>query len=91
MRTIRVIISGRVQGVGYRAWTVATANKLNIKGWVRNLSDGTVEALFSGADPSVSAMFEACKKGPPASHVDRIETFTSEIVEDGPFVARPTV
>ncbi len=48
-KTIRVIISGRVQGVGYRAWTVAMAGDSGLKGWVRNRSDGTVEAVFAMA------------------------------------------
>jgi acylphosphatase len=91
MNAVRVLISGRVQGVGYRAWTVATANKLGIKGWVRNLSSGQVEALFSGEEPAVGAMIEACKKGPSASRVDKIESFTAAIPEENAFFAKPTL
>jgi acylphosphatase len=88
MHTIRTIISGRVQGVGYRAWTIAKASSLGLKGWVRNLSDGSVEAVFSGEETIVATMIEACKEGPPASRVMKIETFLwDEPVEDGSFRA----
>jgi len=86
--SVRVVISGRVQGVGYRAWTVATARRLGITGWVRNRADGTVEAVFSG---DTAAMLEACKKGPLMSRVEKIESYRwDEIVEDG-FTARETL
>jgi acylphosphatase len=91
-KVIRLIISGRVQGVGYRAWTVATAFSFNLQGWVRNLRDGTVEAVFSGQDDNVTAMIESCKKGPLASRVDGIDFYNwQEPIEDKPFHARPTV
>lgn len=91
-KTIRVLISGRVQGVGYRAWTVSTASSFNLKGWVRNRSDGTVEAVFSGHEEKVASMLEACKQGPPAARVDKIEQFSwNEIVDNGPFHAKSTV
>jgi len=92
MKTIRVIISGRVQGVGYRAWTVAMASDSGLKGWVRNLSDDTVEAVFHGEEAVVNAMLEACKEGPTAARVSKIEYFEwNETVDDGPFRAKPTV
>jgi len=91
MKTLRTIISGRVQGVGYRAWTIAKAQSLGIKGWVRNLSDGNVEAVFSGEESAVAAMLEACKEGPPAARVMKIETFLwNEPVGDD-FRSRPTL
>jgi acylphosphatase len=90
--SIRVVISGRVQGVGYRAWTVAAASKMQLKGWVRNRNDGSVEAVFNGEEADVHAMIEACKEGPPASRVNSIESYAwKEEIEAGPFVARPTV
>src|SRR5690606_33021122 len=73
--SVRVIITGRVQGVSYRAWTVRTADKLGLSGWVRNLGDGSVEAVFSGDEKAVQAMLEACRKGPMMARVDNIESF----------------
>jgi acylphosphatase len=73
--TIRVVISGRVQGVWYRGWTVSEASGAGLDGWVRNRSDGTVEAVFSGSSDGVNAMIEACRSGPPAAKVTGIECF----------------
>lgn len=72
--SILCIIHGRVQGVGYRAWAEKNARKLELHGWVRNLSDGTVEALFSGPAPNVRMMLERCRKGPLAAKVNHIDT-----------------
>ncbi|HYM32549.1 MAG TPA: acylphosphatase [Candidatus Cybelea sp.] len=69
----RIRIHGRVQGVAYRAWTVETAEALGVRGWVRNRSDGTVEALLVGQVSVVQAMIEACRDGPPAARVARID------------------
>jgi acylphosphatase len=60
----RVVIEGRVQGVGYRAWVEREAQRRGLKGWVRNRSDGTVEAVFSGTNAAVGEMIEACGQGP---------------------------
>lgn len=69
---VHVTISGRVQGVSYRAWTKARAEALGLKGWVRNLSDGRVEAVLAGPEKDVDAMIEACHEGPPAAAVDSV-------------------
>jgi len=92
MISIRVVISGKVQGVGYRAWTVGTASKMALKGWVRNRSDGTVEAVFHGEEEVIHRMVEACKDGPAASHVNGITSYhyTEEFPDMG-FVAKPTL
>jgi acylphosphatase len=66
-------IRGRVQGVGYRAWTEATALERGLEGWVRNRRDGAVEALFAGSSSVVAAMVEACRHGPPGARVDAVE------------------
>jgi acylphosphatase len=71
--TRHVIIRGRVQGVGYRAWTEVTALERGIQGWVRNRRDGTVEAVFVGAVETVKAMIEVCRSGPPESRVDSVD------------------
>ena len=68
-----VLIRGRVQGVGYRAWTEHTALRRGIQGWVRNRRDGSVEAVFAGSPALVEAMIEACRTGPPGARVDHIE------------------
>jgi acylphosphatase len=70
---VRVVIRGRVQGVGYRAWTEYAALERGIAGWVRNRRDGAVEALFAGMADEVLAMIEACREGPPGARVQNID------------------
>ncbi len=87
-----VILSGRVQGVGYRAWTQKTARVLSLSGWVRNLADGTVQARFVGPRATIEQMLSRCAEGPTHAAVDRIETAWGtpeplsgfEILDDGP-------
>lgn len=69
----RVVVRGRVQGVGYRAWTEDTAILNGLDGWVRNRRDGSVEALFAGSAEAVDAMIEACRRGPESAHVDAVD------------------
>jgi acylphosphatase len=64
MRTVRLVITGRVQGVGYRLWAERTASTLGIRGWVRNRGDGSVELLAIGEDDAVARLIEACSNGP---------------------------
>jgi len=71
-RAVRLIIEGRVQGVGFRQWTVWEAARHGLDGWVRNLPDGTVEALIAGPDAAVAAMIAACRKGPAMAAVTSI-------------------
>lgn len=68
-----VVIRGRVQGVGFRAWTEVAALERGLQGWVRNRRDGTVEAVFIGVEDDVSAMIEACRTGPPGARVDFVD------------------
>lgn len=70
---VHCIIHGRVQGVGFRAWTRKNAVAKTLDGWVRNLADGTVEAVFAGDEDAVSQMVETCRKGPVFSRVIRID------------------
>ncbi len=73
-RAIRhVLIRGRVQRVGYRAWTEHFALQRGLEGWVRNRRDGSVEALFAGPHEVVAGMIEACRAGPPGANVDVVE------------------
>jgi acylphosphatase len=70
---LQVLIRGRVQGVGFRAWTEVTALELGIEGWVRNSRDGSVEALFAGTEEVVLTMVELCRQGPPGARVEAID------------------
>lgn len=71
--TQRMIVSGKVQGVGYRNWAIWTANALGVTGWVRNVRDGRVEIMASGEHTALEAMVEACRQGPQLARVDDIE------------------
>ena len=66
-------ISGRVQGVNFRYYTRQQARSLGVKGWVRNLIDGRVEAVFEGDGVSVESMVDWCHHGPRGAWVDRVE------------------
>ena len=87
MRSVHLRITGRVQGVGYRAWAIETATRLGLRGWVRNRADGSVEALVIGTDEAVAAMVEACRGGPPAARV--VDVMVSEADDDGSAGFRP--
>jgi acylphosphatase len=74
MNVIRhIIVRGRVQGVGYRAFVEREALKRGVEGWVRNCRDGSVEAVFAGALEKVDAVVEACRRGPYSARVERID------------------
>ena len=67
-----LLISGRVQGVFYRAFTEETAQKFGLKGWTRNLPDGRVEVVLEGPGASIEQAITRLRQGPPASRVDDI-------------------
>jgi acylphosphatase len=69
----RIVIRGRVQCVGFRAWTERMALERGLEGWVRNRRDGTVEAVFAGPASAVEGMIEACRRGPPGAQVDALD------------------
>ncbi|WP_132058525.1 acylphosphatase [Halorussus amylolyticus] len=80
----RVFVSGTVQGVYYRANTRDTAREKDIDGWVRNLADGRVEAVFEGPEDTVAEMVEWCHTGSPAADVDDVEVeYADPEGEDG--------
>jgi acylphosphatase len=87
MRTVRLRVSGRVQGVGYRAWAIEMAERMGLRGWVRNRADGSVEALVTGDDAAVAAMIAACRDGPFAARVSSVAV--SEAEDDGSEGFRP--
>ncbi len=68
-----VFVSGRVQGVFFRQKTKQQAQSLGVKGWVRNLPDGRVEAVFEGEEDAVKALVEYCHHGPSYSRVENVE------------------
>lgn len=68
-----VIISGKVQGVNFRHYTKVKASERNVNGWIKNLPDGRVEAIFEGEEKDVKEVIEFCKKGPPSSRVENVE------------------
>lgn len=69
----RVLVDGRVQGVGFRQSCAQAARRRNLAGWVRNRRDGRVEAVFEGALGDVTALVDWCRHGPPAARVDRLD------------------
>ena len=73
-----VIVAGKVQGVFYRAETAAKARRLNITGWVHNLSDGRVEAVFEGEEINVQKIVEFCRRGPSNAYVISVEVKKQE-------------
>ena len=73
MRRVRVIISGRVQGVGYRAATATEARRLGIFGWVQNRPDGSVELEAEGPDDKVAALLAWAEYGPPSAQVTKVK------------------
>jgi acylphosphatase len=75
MAAKRLIIAGRVQGVGFRAWMEGEAGRLGVSGWVRNRRDGRLEALVDGDTASVEELLRLCRRGPKLAEV-------SEIVEE---------
>ena len=87
----RLLISGRVQGVFFRDWTVRNATELNLDGWIRNRSDGTVEALFVGPEEDVNKIIKFCRNGPPRSKVDGIEISEAIGITKKGFIQKPTV
>jgi len=72
-RRAHVIVTGRVQGVGFRFYTRETARRCAVVGFVRNLPDGRVEAVFEGEDANVESVVTWCRSGPPGSKVSGVE------------------
>ena len=91
MSAKRLIVSGRVQGVFYRNWTVGEARSLGLTGWVRNLRSGEVEILAIGTDADVAELIQRCRRGPPAAVVDAVDVTDAVPEPLETFEKRPTV
>jgi acylphosphatase len=76
--TRRLVVHGRVQGVNYREAMRGEAQRLGVTGWVRNCSDGTVEAMVHGAPDSVERMLGWARRGPPAARVTHVDVADAE-------------
>jgi acylphosphatase len=89
--SLRVRIEGFVQSVGYRHFAMEEARRLGINGWIRNRTDGTVEALASGSTKAVEAFVAACMRGPEGSRINNVELHNAEPPEEKGFHRRPSV
>lgn len=82
MKQCRILILGFVQGVGFRHFIRSKANELRLKGFVQNLPDGSVEAVFQGDKSSIDKIIEQCKKGPFLSEVEGVEVKWESMVDN---------
>jgi acylphosphatase len=87
---VRVWIQGRVQGVGFRYSICDMAERLGLGGWVRNVSDGSVEAVFEGPADEVAMAVAWCQHGPPGAWVSDLRTGPEPLAGESSFHARPT-
>ncbi|MBV8397805.1 MAG: acylphosphatase [Acetobacteraceae bacterium] len=90
MTAKRLVISGRVQGIGYRQWMVEAARSLGVSGWVRNRLDGSVEALVAGETAAVEELLRACRRGPRLAVVAQIDEQLTEPPEQIGFYHLPS-
>lgn len=89
---VRLVVRGRVQGVGFRWWAREEARRLRLDGWVRNRADGSVELVAAGPADRLAALEELCRRGPPSARVIAVEreAAADEDIPPG-FDSRPTV
>jgi acylphosphatase len=90
LKTLRLLIAGRVQGVGYRDWMVGEAALRGVSGWVRNLGDAQVEAVVQGDDDAVATLIAACKRGPVYAQVSAVTATADRPVAEPGFVRLPS-
>lgn len=91
VKTISLLVTGRVQGVGYRHWLQKEAQRLQISGWCRNRREGAVEALLHGAESAVDALLQKCAAGPALARVDNLQAKAAEYGGDETFLVKDTV
>lgn len=87
----RLVITGRVQGVGFRAWTRREARRHGLRGWVRNRHDGSVEALIIGPAAAVDSFVATSRQGPSLARVDDVARHPAEDDGSRDFAERPTL
>ncbi|WP_343713324.1 acylphosphatase [Inquilinus sp.] len=90
-KALSLRITGRVQGVGYRAWLAGQSGAAGLDGWVRNRRDGSVEALLSGPAGAVDRVAAACRRGPSMALVDRVQATEAEPPDHPGFGQWPTL
>ena len=88
MACAHFIVSGQVQGVGFRAATQARARALQLRGWVRNRDDGSVELLASGTAAALQALAQWLWQGPPAAHVQAVMRQAHAAYDGADFIIR---
>ena len=88
---LRFRIEGHVQAVGYRNYVIVEARKLGLDGWVRNRSDGTVEALAAGPTKAIENFFVSCSRGPSGSRVENVQMEKAEPPTEKGFRRRPSI
>ncbi|MBV1691389.1 acylphosphatase [Novosphingobium sp. G106] len=91
MVAYRIFITGQVQGVFFREWTVSRAREIGVAGWVRNRSDGRVEVYAAGVPDQLDRLVEKLREGSPASQVDGLEIVEAPIEAVEAFVRRQTL
>jgi acylphosphatase len=90
-QAIRLVMRGRVQGVGFRAFVVREARQRGVRGWVRNRRDGTVEALLIGSGDALGAMEVACRRGPSLARVSEVGRHPAQDDGSTDFREQPTI
>ena len=90
MKAVRARITGRVQGVGFRAFVEQAAERIGVRGWVRNRRDGSVEAVIAGDGNKVDEMLTMCWQGPPSAKVDGVSVEDAPMPAERGFEMRPT-
>ena len=88
MTRVRVLVRGRVHGVFFRAEARSRAESLGVAGWIRNLPDGSVEAVFEGEDERVESMVGWCRRGPAGAEVESVEVEREEPAGEAGFRVR---
>lgn len=76
--TQRIVVTGRVQGVGYRTWTMGAARDLGVRGWVRNMNADAVEILATGDNEALGILIKACHQGPRLARVENVDVEPAE-------------
>lgn len=88
MPALRLVVHGRVQGVGFRYATVEQGRRLGLDGWARNLPDGSVEVIAAGPSEAVERLAAWCRRGPPSARVSRVDRSEASALPPAGFTVR---